>query len=231
MKTSQPQKIVILIQARFSSKRLPGKVLHPLCDTEILGMLWKNLSEIGIPMVLLTSENDSDLPLAEYCQQNSMNFFRGPLDNVAQRFANYLHQNPFEYFIRISADSPLLDPEVVNQAIKLCQEEAYDLVTNVLKRTYPKGQSVELVKTKTFLSLQSEMTTPEQREHVTKIFYETPDAFNIRNFESGGQFGHIQLSVDTPEDLNIIEKMLLKNQCKKASWNHWVELYHSTQHD
>lgn len=182
-------------------------------------------------MVLLTSENDSDLPLAEYCQQNSMNFFRGPLDDVAQRFADYLHQNPFDYFIRISADSPLLDPEVLKKAIELCLEGEYDLVTNVLIRTFPKGQSVELVKTKTFLSLQSEMTTPEQREHVTKIFYETPAVFNIRNFESGGQFGHIQLSVDTPEDFTIVEKMLLKNQCKKASWKHWVELYNSIRHD
>lgn len=229
MNASLNKSVVILIQARYSSQRLPGKVLHPLCDTQILGMLWRNLSALDIPKVVLTSDEISDQAIADYCYRNQITCFRGPLDNVADRFARFLKQHAYDYFIRISADSPLMDHRIPAQALELLgsQEHEVDLVTNVLKRTFPKGQSVELVNTKTFLSLQQDMTTHDHREHVTRIFYENPEKYRVINFESGGDFGHIQLSVDTPEDLNIIQRMLAMNQCTSAPWEKWVDFYQS----
>ncbi len=230
MKTTHANRTVILIQARFSSTRLPGKVLFPICETTLLGLLLNNLSSTKIPIYVLTSDSTSDDPVAEYCTQNHISYFRGPLEDVSSRFANFLKLHDYDYFIRISADSPLMDPEIVQTAIDVSHSGQFDLITNVLKRTFPKGQSVEMVNTRKFLSLQSKINTPELQEHVTKIFYETPDHFNIKNFESGADYGHIQLSVDTPVDFIKIEKMLQNNACKGAHWQYWTELEMSLNH-
>jgi spore coat polysaccharide biosynthesis protein SpsF len=221
----------ILIQARFSSTRLPGKVLHPLCHETVLGMLIKNLTTLNIPIFVLTSDSESDEPVAKYCESHHISYFRGPLEDVALRFARFLALHPYEYFIRISADSPLMDASLVKTAIQISEQDSYDLITNVQKRTFPKGQSVEMVNTRLFLKVQAELMSTEHKEHVTKIFYEQPERFSIKNFESGGSFGDIQLSVDTTDDFRKIETMLHENQCRSAGWKRWIEIEKSLNHD
>lgn len=222
---------VILIQARYSSQRLPGKVLRPLCHTTLLGMLAENLSTLQIPLVVLTSDTESDKPVAEYCLRNQIDCYRGSLQNVAQRFADFLEQYPCDYFFRISGDSPLLDPLLLLEALEIAKAGSYDLITNVQKRSFPKGQSVELIRSSTFLRIQPDFDTDDQREHVTKIFYEKPHLFEIRNFESGEDYGHIQLSVDTSDDFDKISRMMQLNQCRRASWKKWTELEISLNHE
>jgi spore coat polysaccharide biosynthesis protein SpsF len=169
--------------------------------------------------------------VAKYCESHHISYFRGPLEDVALRFARFLALHPYEYFIRISADSPLMDASLVKTAIQISEQDSYDLITNVQKRTFPKGQSVEMVNTRRFLKVQAELMSTEHKEHVTKMLYEQPERFSIKNFESGGSFGDIQLSIDTPDDFRKIETMLHENQCRSAGWKRWIEIEKSLNHD
>jgi spore coat polysaccharide biosynthesis protein SpsF (cytidylyltransferase family) len=87
-----------------------------------------------------------------------------------------------EEFIRISGDSPLIDPKVIDMAIAEYRCGFYDLVTNVLHRTFPKGQSVELVRSSSFKRMYGDLISFDDREHVTKAFYRSESNFKIMNF-------------------------------------------------
>ena len=199
---------VILIQARMSSARLPGKVLAPMHGRPMLAWLVESLSRCGLPLALATSIEPSDDPLASFCAESSLPCIRGPLDDVAARFALAVEQLGCDAFVRISADSPLLDPRLVDRAVALFRETKPDLVTNVFPRSYPKGQSVEVLSAMAFGRACGLMSTHSHREHITSLFYERSDEFRLENFSSGEDWGKLQTSVDTPEDFALAERLL-----------------------
>ena len=116
---------------------------------------------------------------------------------MAERFAAIIQQEQIPAFVRISGDSPLIDPKIVDQAIQLYENSESDLVTNILIRSFPKGQSVEVLRSETFLRILPEFDKYEQ-EHVTPFYYRHPERFRITAFTSGVDAGSCQLSIDTP---------------------------------
>jgi spore coat polysaccharide biosynthesis protein SpsF len=216
-------KIGAIIQARMSSQRLPGKVLQHVCGKPMLQYLLEGIDHCkGLDAtVVATSVADSDTPIRNYCKEIGVACVRGSLDNVAGRFVEVLKKFDFEAFVRLNGDSPLLDYRLVDRAVDMFTAGSYDLVSNVLKRTFPKGQSVEVVRTKTFLATYPLIRTVKDREHVTSYFYSRVNDFSICNFESGKGYGHIQLSVDTSEDmLQIVE---LVDRMEKPHWKYTFE--------
>ena len=113
-----------------------------------------------------------------------------------------------KYFIRINGDSPLIDFKIINRAIKIHQNRKvdYDIVTNVFPRTFPKGQSVEIIRS---LILQKNMKKFSifDKEHVTTYFYKNYSNFNIKNFKSKKASKEADQVVDYPRDLKLISKM------------------------
>ena len=112
-------------------------------------------------------------------------FFRGDLHNVSKRLLETSKKYNSKYFIRINGDSPLIDFKIINRAIRFIKIEKvdYDIVTNVFPRTFPKGQSVEIIRS---LILQKNMKKFSifDKEHVTTYFYKNYSNFNIKNFKS-----------------------------------------------
>ena len=197
-------KIGAIIQARLGSTRLPGKALRQVLGKPMLCYLVESVarcSEID-EMIVATSDHPSDDALEELCRANGWPCRRGPLDDVALRFLQTAKGAGFDAFVRLAGDSPLLDRRLVERAVRLYKQEGPDLATNVLKRTFPKGQSVEVVKTETFAAAYPLMTSDEEREHVTLRFYRRAEEYRLVNFESGHDYGGIQLSVDTAEDMD-----------------------------
>ena len=144
-----PEKInfPVIIQARLSSQRLPNKVLKkingiPLIEYSVnrIKTLFKNSK-----ILIATSNHPSDDALAAYCLENNINFYRGSLNNVAKRMFYAAKKLKAKSFVRISGDSPLIDPKVVAKGIRYSQNGVYDLVTNIFPRSYPSGQSVEII--------------------------------------------------------------------------------------
>jgi spore coat polysaccharide biosynthesis protein SpsF len=125
--------------------------------------------------------------------------------------------------VRICGDSPFLDPALVDQAIALFAQGGADLVSNVVRRTYPKGQSVEVMSREALARAERAMASPEDREHVTRFLYAHPEDFCIRSMESGGDFGAENFCVDTADDLQSMA-LLARTVDFNAARPGWREL-------
>lgn len=200
--------MIIFIQARYSSNRLYGKVLKKILNKPLIGWMIERIikSNLKLPIAVLTSVNVSDDLIENYCKSVGIKVFRGDLNNVALRFitaCNFFNENKF---IRLCGDSPLIDPEIIKDAIEVSiKNPDFDLITNIQKRTFPKGQSVEIVNIKSLKRLYQKNLNKYEQEHVTLGFYNRKDDFKIINFESNKNgFQDIQLSIDTQDDFDLI---------------------------
>lgn len=216
-------KIGAIVQARMSSFRFPGKVLYEVGGKPMLQYLLESLDHCTTleKIIVATSTEDSDNPVAAFCEKAGVPYFRGPLDNVAKRFVETLRVHPLTAFVRLNADSPILDHRLVDRAVDIFFSGRYDLVTNTLKRTFPKGQSVEVVNSIVFKVNYPLMNRQSEREHVTSYFYTHPDRFIIYNFESGKDYSDMQLSVDTSEDMRRFAAIVAK--LEKPCWEYTFE--------
>jgi len=205
--------IRVFIQARMSSSRFPGKVLAPLKGKPVIKHLLDRVMQEIDPaqVVVLTSTKSSDDPLVSYLESENCSVFRGDLQNTLLRFQQALDKFPCESFIRLCADSPLFDARLIPLAkLTLSQSHKADLVTNVFPRTFPKGQSIELVNTETFLKLNTSSLSENECEHVTTHFYNHADRFTIINIEKDTSMilPELHSVVDTLSDLHAIEARL-----------------------
>lgn len=195
----------VFIQARMSSIRFPGKVLAPLHGEPLILHLIERVRQVpGVNrVVVLTSTQPSDVPLVAYLEKIGCPVFRGDLENVFLRFQAALEQYPCDYFVRLSADSPLMDSRLLGDMIAYAQSGDYEFISNVQTKTFPKGQSVEIVSTNLFLSVDADALTSEQQEHVMPYYYEADiSKLFIDNVVNQR---HINTCVDTIEDLRAIE--------------------------
>jgi len=192
-----------IIQVRMSSRRVPGKVMRTVAGKPLLQYLLERVSRAkrvdGV--VVATSDQVEDDLVASHCASTNVACCRGSLTDVAGRFARALEAHPAARFVRISGDSPLIDPQVIDEGIELFASAPCDMVTNVFPRTFPAGQSVEILHTSVFLRTVERMATPEDREHVTPYFYRHSHEFRIRNFTAPRDLSGIHVAVDTHEDM------------------------------
>src|SRR5262245_47799473 len=204
--------MLVVIQARFSSARLPGKVLRPLAGKPMLGWVIDRLraAQCVTRIVVATSAEASDDAVAAYCGQQGIDCFRGSLHDVAARLAAATDWAKAEAFMRVSGDSPLMLPAVVDAVIEAFDYARPDLATNVHRRTFPKGLSAEAI-TLAGLRRARALMQPGEEEHVTGPFYRCPEQFRIVNLISGHDWGALQLSVDTADDFALVERMLMRD--------------------
>lgn len=198
----------IFIQARMSSARFPGKMLAPFRGRPLIAQVLERLRQFSLHsrVVVLTSLDQTDDPLADFVTNRcGVPVFRGDLDNVVARFQSALVEYPCDWFVRISGDSPLIDASLVDAMIGFSGSD-HDLVSNVVRRTFPPGQSVECVRADVFRALDSSVLTPDQREHVTKVFYDRPGDWRLLSVicEDSGWAG-TRMVVDHLDDLRALE--------------------------
>ena len=194
----------------MTSRRLPGKVLRPLNGRPTLAYIAERLERCRQldGHIVATSVEPSDDPIAAWCEQNGVTCHRGPLDDVAARFVETARAHALDAFARLTADSPLLDQQVVDRAVELFRSGDFDLVTNVFPSTFPSGQSVEVVKAVTYETIYPELSDPYEHEHVTPFFYRHPERFRIENFTRAENEGALDISLDTEQDAELIERLL-----------------------
>jgi spore coat polysaccharide biosynthesis protein SpsF len=203
-------RIGAIVQARMSSTRLPGKSLRPLCGKPMLQYVLENLAQLDqlAGTIVATSSDPSDDPIAAFCEHFGTPCFRGPLENVAERFLQASLAHRLSAFVRVNGDSPLLDWRLVAQAVALFTESPADLATNVFPRTYPPGMSVEVVARATFERIVPVLDEPSDREHVTGYFYRHAEQFRIANFTRETPRRDVHLAVDTPEQFESVARIV-----------------------
>lgn len=219
-------KVSAIVQVRMSSRRFPGKVLTPLNGKPMLQHLLDRLAnsfELD-QIIVATSTDQRDQAIEDYCMQQKIAVYRGPLDNVAQRFSEVIKHYNLECFVRISGDSPLIDPRLIDHAVRIYRDGDYDVVANRPRRTFPKGQSVEVLRAKVFLESYPKFKTADDFEHVTTYFYQHPSAFKMFNIEHrGSDYSMVNLSVDEPAHLEMAKKILDQMQKPELEYG-WEDL-------
>lgn len=208
-------KIGTIILCRYSSSRLPGKILRDIEGNTTLGYLYEKFSrKVGTDhLVVATSTDPSDDVIENYCHQQGYHCFRGDLNNVAQRFLAAAQSKNFDYAIRINGDALFLDVPTYLEMIDICKAHDYDFISNVKGRSFPFGMSVEIVKTSFYADLQKTIQkNPRYIEHVTLYLYEHPEVgeqFHHMNIQYPGLSG-LQIALDTPEDLTLAKLVMAK---------------------
>ncbi len=203
-------KVGIIVFARFSSKRLRGKALKKINKVHILEIILKRIFKVSekIPVIVATSKNFSDNKIVSFCKAKKIKYFRGSLNNVLNRARDCCHKFGLDSFVRICADRPLLDYDLLKKMIKSFMTNRYDIVTNVFPKTYPYGLTCEIIKLSLFKKMKKNKIKKEDFEHIFNYFYRNKKSFKIKNFFSKNKKNQsLKLSLDTKNDFELIKKL------------------------
>ena len=207
--------MICILQARINSKRLPKKVMRKIFNRSILERVIKRIkkSKEVKKIIVATSNSIQDDLIAKFCKKKKISFYRSNLNNVYLRYYKLINAEKIDNFIRITADSPLIDPKIIDKYIKIFKKNKFDIVTNTLKRSYPKGQSVEVINSKIILrSLKAVSNNKNDQEHITSYFYRNKDRFKIKNISLKKNLSHFNFSIDTPKDYDFIKKIIKQSK-------------------
>ncbi|HTI67119.1 MAG TPA: glycosyltransferase family protein [Caulobacteraceae bacterium] len=199
--------VLTVLQARMSSTRLPGKVMRPLCGEPMIGRQVERLRRarsLG-PIVVATSTGADDDAVAAYARTLGLPVFRGALADVLDRFhgAAAAHGGG-QHLVRLTADCPLADPEVIDAVVARHLESGADYTSNTVGSTYPKGLDVEVCRLTALEAAWREAVDPYEREHVTPFVYRRPERFRLESVSRDPPL-HYRWTVDTPEDFAFVE--------------------------
>lgn len=205
-------RVVILVQARMGSTRLPGKVLKEVMGRPLLQYMIERLRKVPLAneIVIATTTDWQDLEIVDFCQREKVPLFRGSSEDVLNRF--YLAAKAFQadVIVRVTSDCPLIDPKITDEVIQfyLKNYPKYDYVSNSHVRSFPIGMDTEVFSFKALQEADEQATLPEEREHVTPFIYRRPNHFSCSVITHKPNLSHLRLTVDTIEDFELISKLL-----------------------
>lgn len=208
-----------VIQARTGSVRIPNKVLKKVSLKPLLQIVIERI-KVRNPtthIIVCTSDLPADNKIADLCSDLKICCSRGSHLNVASRFYEICRSNNFDVFVRICADSPMIDGALIRKMMSHWEPDL-DLLTNKSPRTYPKGQSIEFLNRDTFLKSYQYFESNDDFEHVTHYFHRNLDRFRYENIRNTEDHSKISLAIDEPEDLSRFEYFV------KQYGPDWVEL-------
>jgi spore coat polysaccharide biosynthesis protein SpsF len=156
-------------------------------------------------VIVATSVHTSDDSLAEYLKGLDVKVQRGPLDDVLQRFIEVLDLTQAEDFVRLTADCPLIDPQVIDEVIELYLNSNCDYASNTLTRTYPRGLDVEVAKSKVLRDIANRNADQMSREHVTYGIYTQPDAYSLCSLTQSDSQVKLRWTVDNAKDMVFVQ--------------------------
>jgi spore coat polysaccharide biosynthesis protein SpsF len=203
--TRRTARVAAVVQGRMSSSRLPGKVMTELTDgRRTLDLVIERLRRAQQPAMIAvaTSKDPSDDPIAERAERLGVTVVRGPLDDVLERYRLTTVHLGCDAVVRITADCPLVMPELVDVLVDRWRAGTADYVANILEpRSFPKGLDIEILSREALLAAANEAQDPYDREHVTPFVRSRADRFPSEGMWLSPAHPDIRLTLDTPEDL------------------------------
>lgn len=207
-------RIGAVVLTRLDSSRLPGKALANVNGRPLLWYCLERLkrSRLLDSIVIATTDRPVDGPINDYARRDGFQVFRGSSHDVARRFLKAGISYDFDAIARINADCPLLDVCLLDRACKIMRENNFDVVTNILPRSFPFGIVVEIVRTKVFLQGYRRMSKSTDFEHVTKHFYEQEKIYRIKNiinqYKGERRMLDYRFTVDTLDQLQAFRRFV-----------------------
>jgi spore coat polysaccharide biosynthesis protein SpsF len=204
-------KTLIIVQARMTSTRLPGKVLKKVLGKTLLEYLAERLRRVELAdgFVIATTTNDTDEPIVAMCRQLQVPCTRGSELDVLSRYYEATCLHAADVVVRVTSDCPLIDPAVIDHAIRFYHEHRsqYDYVSNALTQSYPYGMATEVFSFKVLEEAHREATAEPEREHVTPFLYTHPERYRVGHVVHPENLSHHRWTVDTPEDLELVTRI------------------------
>ena len=206
--------IVIVVQARKGSTRLPGKITMPLAGKPLLVRMVERIAAAKTPKIIVvaTTTDEIDDEVEVICNEHGFNCFRGhPTDLLDRHYKTGLEYGA-DIVVKIPSDVPLIDPKIIDRVLQLYLDnmDRFDFVSNLHPATYPDGNDVEVIPMPVLESAYNEAKTSMEREHTTPFIWENPQRFRIGNveWESGKDYSMShRFTIDYPEDYEFIKRV------------------------
>jgi spore coat polysaccharide biosynthesis protein SpsF len=200
--------IIAIIQARMGSSRLPGKVLT---DIEGKTMLERVIERVGVSQlvdkIVVATTNLPEDDILEQTLRNKeiCDVYRGSVDDVLARFYECGNLYAAEVVVRVTADDPLKDSQIIDKALNLLLSDTkLDYCSNTLELSFPEGLDVEVMRFNALERAHFEAKLASEREHVTPYIWKHPDVFDLLNFKFDRDLSDWRWTVDKPEDLEFM---------------------------
>jgi spore coat polysaccharide biosynthesis protein SpsF len=201
-------KIVCIVEARFNSTRLPGKVLLPILGRPMLSLIVERLRRARTldEIVIATTCNPADDAVALFANNMGAHVFRGSEEDVLDRVVKAAQSRDADIIVEVTGDCPLIDPGIIDKVVGDFLMGGADFVSNILPHTTPRGTDVRVFYTRDLAEINVRSSDPADHEHVSLHFWEHPERYHCRNVETDlpEAAAHLRLTVDTQEDLELV---------------------------
>ena len=205
------QRVVVIIQARMKSTRLPGKVLKTIAGKPMLAHVIERLKDTKLVngIAIATTVKEEDRIILKLANDSGVKNFAGSEEDVLDRYYQAAKRYPADVIVRITSDCPLIDPEVVDKVIAfyLREKDMVGYVSNSLRRSYPRGLDTEVFSFEVLKRAWQEAKEPHQREHVTPYICEHPEIFHLANVENSEDLSYMRWTVDEERDLEFVREV------------------------
>jgi spore coat polysaccharide biosynthesis protein SpsF len=217
--------VVAIIQGRMSSSRLPGKILLEIGGQPMLVQVVERVQKAQRVnrVVVATTTDPSDDPVEHLCKKHSYACYRGSQFDVLDRFYQAARIQDADVVVRVTADCPLIDPQVIDRTIQAFFDHNADFAANRLpppwKRSFPIGLDTEVCSFQALEHAWKEAVLPYEREHVMPYLYEEEGRFRVVTIDAEQDWGHLRWTVDTAEDLETVRSLFtLFGKREVLSW-------------
>ena len=215
-----PLKAGIVSQARMTSTRLPGKVLKSIGGKSLLQYHTDRLRWSELPVIVATTINKTDEPIAEFCQKNQLGCFRGDEMDVLSRYWGAIQDQDWDIIVRVTSDCPLIDGRLIRQAVDRYAAAKNDwlYLSNCIERTFPRGFDLEVF-SRSMLQEAFEMAATDfEREHVTPYIHQNKHGkTHFEHIKRSPNLQNFRLTVDEPDDFTLMEKLISEFNCGEKS--------------
>lgn len=215
---SQLKGIICIIQARFSAKRLPGKVLLGLEGKTVLERVVERVrkSRLIDEVIVATSINYKDLRIVRLCSAKGIRVYCGSEEDVLDRYFQAARLLEARHIVRVTADCPLIDPALIDKVIRLHLKKGSDYTSNTLKEAFPDGEDVEVFKFSALKRAWERARLLSEREHVTAYIKKRQKIFKLVNLSCGNNLSSKRWTLDEKADYKFIrlvyKKLYRKNR-------------------
>jgi spore coat polysaccharide biosynthesis protein SpsF len=199
--------IFIIIQARMTSSRLPGKVLLPLCGKTVLEVMIERLSPFRDNIIIATTNDGSEKPIMDLCNRAGVRYYRGDTQNVLSRYygaACKFGAEPDDIIVRCTSDCPIIDHRVTSEAIHYFKEQNFEYVVAGQEGGFPRGFDTEVFTFAQLAAAAQNATTDYQKEHVTPYIKELATLGQLAADHDGSKY---RLTLDEPDDYEAIQEV------------------------
>lgn len=212
MNLSPHLKVGVIIQARMGASRLPGKPLLKVKDKTLLEHLIARLKQVKHPLdiIIATTQNEKDKSILALAKSMNIPTYAGSEEDVLDRYIKTARHYDLDIIIRVTADCPVLDPELIDEGIShfLNTYPEVDYFSNTLTRSYPRGMDFEVFKRRALEEAYLDAFLEDEREHVTPFIYRHPDRFKLEQMRNTTDESRHRWTVDTIEDFELIKKLI-----------------------